>query len=707
MDYRLRARLASPAALALLAVAAGVANAVALLGWGPIDPTNTAWLFGDTSTYYTGWSLYRHDAHLRFPLTWTDRIGYPFGASLALFDAIPLVAVVLRPLSPILPEPFQYLGLYVILSCALQAYFGLRLCRRLFPSDRIFALLGSLFFLIAPPFTERAFGHTALMSQWTILAALDSYFRDPAETPVRWLRRLWIVVAIAAGLNPYIAVMCLLVALTAVLRLALERRCRWIEIVVLAAATVAIFVASSALFGVLVGGTDTYQAPGYGQFSLNLNALVNPMQYGSMLLPPLRLMHPYQFDGYNYLGLGMIALLVLGFARRPESVLWLRERRLVPLIVLVIVSTALAASTTVSFGSSTLFTIPLPTQLATVVAGFRASGRLFWPAYYVIVAAALALTCRAWGASLRIVVLVVLFAVQFADVTPLRAAVRKTMDMRFESPLTSPAWELGSRYDNLILIPAHQCDPYTGGAGGVNGYVWFGKLAAAERMRTNSYYAARYGSSELRFHCVERLRRELAGELDPRSAYVVSDGVRTIWRLGGMRSHRCEVADGFNLCTPATADEAEREAAAVPQAAAYTVGDVLNFRLRKSVRPYLVFGWSPAEPNGAWTLGPLALIRLGLDPSADRSRGLILEVEAQPSAEPGDSRIDVDVAVNGQAVDRWTFESASIVRRQARIPPQAASRRADLDIELRVPNPTSPHSGFRGIKVSSLTVKHE
>jgi hypothetical protein len=69
----------------VLAIVAGLANTVALFGDSP---------------------------HLSFPLAWTDRVGYPVGTSIALLDAIPLVAILLRPLSPILPVPFQYLGLY-------------------------------------------------------------------------------------------------------------------------------------------------------------------------------------------------------------------------------------------------------------------------------------------------------------------------------------------------------------------------------------------------------------------------------------------------------------------------------------------------------------------------------------------------------------------------------------------------------------------
>lgn len=698
--------MASRAALTVLVLSLGLANALALIGAGPINPRNIAWIYGDTATYYTGWALYRHDAHVRFPLAWTDRVGYPIGTSIGLLDAVPLVAVALRPFGPLLPEPFQYLGPYMALCFVLQAWFGFSLCRRLFPSHANFAALGSMLFVLAPPMTQRAFGHVALMSQWTIVAALDAYFRDPNTRPARWMVRPWIVLAIAAGLNPYIGVMCLLVTAAAIARLLLERRCRLVSAALLVLASGAIFVGSSMLFGSLVaGGAATYDAGGYGQFSLNLNAPVNPMQYGSLVLPPLRLAHPFQQDGYSYLGFGVIVLCLIAFAVRPESVVALKTRRYLPLAGLAVVCTVLAVSTTVTFGATRLFTLHLPRGVENALATLRASGRLFWPVHYLIIAGALSLASRAWRPVTRMAIVALLVAVQLADLTPLRREVRRMLGSRFDSPLQSAAWKgLGRQYDHLVLVPANQCEP-NGGAGGVNGYVWFGELAAAERMTTNSYYAARYSRGELLAHCVDLLRPQLDGHLDARSAYVVSDGVLAIWALSGLRLPHCQVADGFNLCATAGDAAARGEPLPVPAAPAYTPGEVLDFRLRKSVRKYMTFGWGNAESGGTWTIGPLAMVRLGLDAAA--ARAFILELEAAPFLPSAQSRLDVDVMVNGQPLGRWSFTTEASVTQRVPIPSAVASSRRTLDIELRFPRLESPQAPFLGLKVRWLAVKPE
>ena len=206
----------------------------------------------------------------RFPLAWTRRIGYPAGASIAFLDSVPLVAVLLRPLSPILPQPFQYLGLYAVLCFVLHAYFGLRLCRRVFSGDPVYVLIAGLFFVLSPPMTWLIFGHFPHLSHWLMLAGLDFYFRDTTRLhPLRWFRPYWVLLAVAGGINPYLAALSFLIAMAALGRLLLERRCTLARGAVIGALSLAAVGASMLAFGFLATpDPSAYGAPGYGQFSL-------------------------------------------------------------------------------------------------------------------------------------------------------------------------------------------------------------------------------------------------------------------------------------------------------------------------------------------------------------------------------------------------------------------------------------------------------
>ena len=700
-----------------LAIVFGVANAVSLFGLEPLNPTSITWLFGDTATYYSGWSQYRHDPHLHFPLAWTERAGYPIGASIAMFDAMPLVAILLRPLSPLLPDQFQWVGLYSALCFVLQTYFALRLCQRLFPSQPAFMTVGALFFLIAAPVTWRASGHTALMSHWLILAALYCYFLDPANAPSRWFARFWIVLTIALGTNPYIAAMCTVVTLAGLARLVLERRTSWRHAFVLLAGTVVVLAVSAAVIGVLqTREPSSYWAPGYGELSLNLNSLVNPMTYGSLVFPELPVIHPLQVEGYNYLGVGVIGLLLLNVVRQPSSIAWLKEPRVIPLVGVALMCAVVAISTTVSFGSAKLFEVPVPGVLTALLNAFRVSGRFFWPTHYLIILAALSMTFWIWNKPARLAILALALAVQMVDLATLRQSVYAANSQRYDKVLTSPVWTgLGKKYESVILVPPFQCEPLTG-AGGPHSYVWFGRLAAAERMQLNSYYAARAMKHEMIGHCVDILRTQLAGTLDRKAVYVVTGAVQTVWGLAGVRSHRCAPVDVFILCTPVGASDPPGAPPPVPAAAAYALGHPLTFTATGDAAPYLTFGWGEPVDTGTWTQGPMAMVRLGVREPIDATRPLVLDVTALPYLiEHLHPRLLVDVAVNGQVLAEWIFPlGRAIPQRRVRVPAELVASRQGLDIEFRVRNPASPvylgtgtTHAFVGLYVQSLAVRYE
>ena len=112
-----------------IALVAGFFYALLAMGPRPLNPRNVNWIAFDPAYHYIGWGLFRQDPHVHWPLTYTDRLGYPEGESVALLDLNPLLAVVLKPLSPLLPEPAQYFGIEVILACTLQFFFAFRLLR--------------------------------------------------------------------------------------------------------------------------------------------------------------------------------------------------------------------------------------------------------------------------------------------------------------------------------------------------------------------------------------------------------------------------------------------------------------------------------------------------------------------------------------------------------------------------------------------------
>ena len=162
----------------------GFLYALLVMGSGPLNPHNIDWLGEDGSQHYIGWELLRQD-HWHWPLMYTNRWGYPVGDSVALVDINPWMALPLKVLSPVLPEPFQYFGIEAVLVCALQFFVALRLFRLLLGANLWGITMAGLFFLIAPPLTFRLKFHYCLSNHWLLLAALLSSSRHSRSRPAQ------------------------------------------------------------------------------------------------------------------------------------------------------------------------------------------------------------------------------------------------------------------------------------------------------------------------------------------------------------------------------------------------------------------------------------------------------------------------------------------------------------------------------------------
>ncbi len=392
---------------------AGLLYALIVMGPGPLNPRNVDWVTVDPAYHYIGWELFRQDPHVHWPLTYTDRLGYPEGESVALLDLNPLLAVVLKPLSPLLPEPMQYFGFEVVLSCALQFFFAFRIFRLILGTN----LLGMALCSVVLPACAAAElpVHGTLLADESLAAAggvagvPSSYRRSrtlpPNQKKLGWgtrggypaIRRFVIagivLTAISVGINPYIAFQVLLVLTAGVASLLWQRR-----LTILQAAGVMVLLCASGFvvaysLGLVIEGGRGYTTGGYRVFSMNLLALGDPRGWTSILLPRLPGATSGQYEGYNYLGVGVlvVALIVVGMAvlqrRKLPS---LNLRWLVPLLLCCLVLTLLALSTRITLGSRTLVDLDPGEKLSPYLASLRASGRLFWTPYYLILVVVLA-----------------------------------------------------------------------------------------------------------------------------------------------------------------------------------------------------------------------------------------------------------------------------------------------------------------------------
>lgn len=540
----------------LIASVLGLLYASIVIGPSSFNPTNITWLTPDPAYHYIGWELFRQDPSWHWPLTYTDRVGYPLGESVALLDLNPLYAVLLKPFSFILSEPFQYLGLEVLLACILQIFFALRLARLIVGSNPLSVLLPSLFFVLSPPLAYRLVGHYSLSNHWLLLAALYIFLKPHFSVSARlrpFVISTLVLTGIAVGINPYLALQVLAVLSAGVAALGLTKQLTWKAAATVMAGIMLTSLAVVYSLGFFIPSGRGYSGGGYGFYSMNLLAPFDPYECGSILLPKLPLFTEGQYEGFNYLGLGAIALLAC-IAIRPRLLKPSRKTAtfLLPLVLCCAVLTLMALSTKISLANRLLINLDPGDHLVRFLSPLRATGRLFWAPYYALLFAIVVLPFLIFRRSLANVIVGAALIVQIADTAPIRRWVYSTLQEQRPLPLQSPVWNtLGANHRNLLVMPAWQCDN-SGSPGGLDGYRVFGYLATRQKMRTNSYGSARYNEASREFQCSTAIADLANRPLAPDTAYVVTPILAALIAEGPSGPGKCHAVDRFMLCSTKT-----------------------------------------------------------------------------------------------------------------------------------------------------------
>ena len=528
-----------PAAAAAIAAL----GATAVFGAEHVYPLHTEWLMrGDFALHFLGWHLYR-TSPWTLPLGATPHLIWPVGSSVGLTDSIPLASAFFKLLDPLLPATFQFIGIWLVTCFALQGLFGALLMRLATPHPGR-QLLGALLLVLSPPLAIR-FGHAALSAHWVLLAALWLTFAEGADRP-RWRRvGAWALLAgVTATIQPYLLLMVALLMLAAFGRQVMVEPRRLLRAVGHAAAGLGVAWLGLWQSGsLIVPSTAGLTVGGFGAYSANLLTFIMPTEANTWLFPgPIRYASPPQYEGYAYLGLGLLMLALgaivsgIGSLRRPSSGAIARH---VPLAVALVVLTALALGPNVTAGAKTLWSYDA--RIWGPLTTFRSNGRMIWPLYYATVTAILVAVARARHRAATFALGVAL-AVQAADMSGMVPWIRTIGDYGFRDPLVSRVWAVAPRhYERIVLMPSNLCAREA-----VLDLRPFLLLAGRERLAINAGATARYDRRRAAEYCAELARDVEAGLRDPGALYVMAPDQLPSPATAGDRV--CGVADGVGLC---------------------------------------------------------------------------------------------------------------------------------------------------------------
>jgi hypothetical protein len=492
----------------LFALALGLAVAATLfpveflvpqagMGWAPQ---------GDAAQHAIAQRYFIGDAW-RWPPLVARNLVPPEGLNIAFSDGIPLQAMVLKALRAWLPEGFHGIGLWYAMAWVAQPVAAVW-CLRAAGETRLLPAIGIALAAISIPAFINRFGHAALTGQFTLFVALGFYLRLVRAPSVG----LWCAAALAVVatllIHPYLAAMSLAVLAAAPLTLLLRGDARWLAAAAGMAATIALVGGVMLAFGYIGAQGDG----GFGLYAMNLLSPAWP--HRSWFLggfAPLSIDSTGQggWEGYNWLGLGLLVGLVAVLAWRPRaSVAALRRHAGLALALAGL--TMLALSFRIAAGPLVVLDLgPAPGFLEQ----FRASGRFFWPVGCALLVGVAALLARA--PHIGSVAVLALGLVQFADATPNRAAIRDWAQARQAWTVDAPALRaLLAEADRLTLLPTWPCVPKPDTLGDHARQLQVLSLAAERPVPANTMYVARWRGDRPACRDAETMATPLApGEL--------------------------------------------------------------------------------------------------------------------------------------------------------------------------------------------------
>lgn len=429
----------------------GLAWFLLLYGRYSLYFTNVNWIYnagGDVFQHQIGWEWFRQEPW-HFPLGRIDSYGYPFGTSVSYMDAIPLMAIPFKLLSPLFKQHFQYLGLWELLSVIGQMLTGMLIIGE-FTRSYANKILGASLLVLAPIMLWRAFGHNSLTAQWILLAGILFIILEYRHRLWHWA---WVILfAVSMLIHLYFTPMLIpLWAISLFFRYTREKKKWMLAIDILAVVSIVLLVGYC--FGLFSLKANDLSIGGFGYYSWNLNGFLNPIG-NSSILNSMPQGTSGQYEGFSYLGLGNLLLLpfaLILFLQKDYS----RHQLffILPFILVSIAYILFALSDKAFVNTQSLWEIHLPDIVLQLCSFFRSSGRFIWPVFYFVVLFGIISVIR----NIRIVtpLLILVLFLQFIDIQPLYSAKKINGFEDYYSNLQSEFWKIAAKNNqHIVLIPA-------------------------------------------------------------------------------------------------------------------------------------------------------------------------------------------------------------------------------------------------------------
>lgn len=423
----------------------GVCCFLIIYGYRVIDVTYDSWILetnSDLTQHYLGWKYFRK-SDFTIPIGLIDGL-LPEKVSIIYTDSIPIFAILFKTISFLLPETFQYFGVWGILCFALQGGFAAVIFKK-YISNPIVIVIASIIICINPIVLQRMFLHTALAGHWVILAAIFiCIYNDMFKNYKTKIVICCILACLTVSIHMYYIPMIFGILFFHFIYQVMMGK-KWTKELLLIIIPIIMALFTMLLLGAFYGNIDVVEG-GFGYFSANLNALFNP-QGTSIILDSL----PFfggQDEGYSYLGLGVIILLclgIIGFFAKHKKIKFGKVEKISVFLwcIFIIVFFIYSISNRITWGDKVLINLPLPNKLLSIFNIFRVSARFMWPIVYSFVFISIILVARLYKKYISIILIVICMMIQLVDISNFISSKQERFMkyVDYSARLDSEVWE--------------------------------------------------------------------------------------------------------------------------------------------------------------------------------------------------------------------------------------------------------------------------
>ena len=655
-------------------------------GLNVLNPTNEQWLLGggDATQHYLGWVFYRNS-----PWAWPPGLNLTYGIdlnnSIVFTDSIPLLAIPFKALSPLLPDTFQYFGWWALICFLLQSWFAWKLVS-LFSKDLLINSLCTGLFIFSVPMLSLFPENPALASLFLVLAALYLSLRKNVGYPFwAWLSLL----VVASLIHFYIFVLVGAIWAASIMDGVLISK----SFTIFHAFRAILISIPSVLIACYLAGYFTISsvgAFGYGVFKINLLGLLNPAGW-SILAKEIYIKPHWWAEEPIYLGVGGLILILLALSNKAAFNELFKKvyRRHIFLLSVVVFLAIFSISNNIAIGPYE-FNFFMSEKLVAIASILRSSGRMFIPAFYLILLLACYLVAQGFTKKIALIIFSACLTLQIIDLSKGWIDVRQRMTSEgpfpySNLPLVNPFWEsVNKNYKNIITIPNRfNLQPDFMSRFLAKEWRIFGRFASTHQLGTNAVMLARYDEPKYLELNKKYLHALNTGTLNSSNLYIVDVEELNTAACTNLRSKSDLFAkiDGFYVYIPsfintqANTNKLDQIKPTITEGA-------------PSSAPFALCGtWSKSENWGTWSDGSLAKIYVPItNPNA---KVITFALQAFVNGKHPEQKMEF--TTDGQNFKSLTLSQFS--GNQIDIPVTAAMRSVGYAlIEFKLLNPVSPKS---------------